>query len=130
MSSLAPSAPADHRPVEDRILLVGGARPTLDLLRLATIRSDDVVLVGESVDDTAAAYALRFAVERQAHAARDADLTGAASILVALDDLEHENKIVRAARRRGIPVFVSGRPLVSDFTLLEFLERRPSATAS
>ena len=48
-------------------------------------------------------------------------------MLIAIGDIEAENRLVRAARRRGIPVHVADRELVSDFRLLEFLEQRPWA---
>ena len=53
------------------------------------------------------------------------DLDGASALLVSLDDAEAENVLVRAARRRALPVHVDGRPLVSDFALIDFLERKP-----
>ena len=114
----------------DRVVLIGGGSATIDILRLATIRSDEVVLVAPALDAATARYADRFAVERRARPAVENDLIDAGAVLVALDDLDGENHIVRAARRRHVPVFVSGRPLVSDFTLLEFLERRPAALAT
>ena len=46
-------------------------------------------------------------------------------MLIAIGDRAAENQLVRAARRRGIPVYVAERPLVSDFTPLAFIEQRP-----
>ena len=56
-------------------------------------------------------------------------LRGANAVVVALGDVGRENALVRAARRAGIPVHVAGRPLVSDFTMLELVERRPASFA-
>jgi len=39
------------------------------------------------------------------------------------------DRAIAHARRRGIPVHVAGRPLVSDFTLLALVERRPESVA-
>jgi siroheme synthase (precorrin-2 oxidase/ferrochelatase) len=124
--SLAFNPPPPTTIAHDRIVLVGGGPATLDLLRLATIRSDDVVLVAPTIEPHALAYARRFAVECRHAVATDADLDGATCILVAIDDMDAENVLVRAARRLGVPIHVVGRQLVSDFDLLAFLERRSS----
>lgn len=121
----------DHSapPSPDRVVVVGGGPATLDLLRLATIRTDDIVLFGPAIDEASLRYASRFAIERHDRPAGPADMEQAAAILVALHDVDDENAVVRVARRQGVPIHVSGRPLVSDFDLLEFLERRGSARA-
>ena len=112
-------------PAPDQILIFGGSPRTLDLLRLATIRSDSIVLIGRAFDEPIRRYAAHFAIEIREPVDRTADLGGASAVLVALGDVEAENRIVRAARRRAVPVLVADRALVSDFTLIEFLEQRP-----
>lgn len=120
-----PRTTSNARPVPDQIVVFGGSPRTLDLLRLATIRSDSVLLIGRAFDDPVRRYAAHFAVEIQEPAHGAVDLDGAAAVLVATGDVEAENRIVRAARRHAVPIFVADRALVSDFTMIEFLERRP-----
>ena len=117
----APTTPS--RP--DQILIFGGSSRTLDLLRIATIRSDCVLLIGRAFDEPVRRYAAHFAVEVRQPSRDGIDLGEASAVLVALGDIEAENRIVRAARRQAVPVLVADRALVSDFTLIEFLERRP-----
>ena len=124
LDSLHPVKP-DH----DRIIVVGGAANTLDLLRLSTVRSDDVVLVAPRPNAAIQRFCRHFAVEIRQRHAHDGDLLAASAVIVSIGDADAENGIVRAARRRAIPVHVSNRPLLSDFTLIEMLERRPSSSA-
>lgn len=111
----------------DRILVAGGSDRTLDFLRLAVIRSDDVVLIAPAPDPTVQRFADRFAIEVIARPAREDDMGDAAAILIAIGDAHAENSLVRAARRHRVPVHVADRALVSDFDLLEFLEQRTPA---
>ena len=124
------AAPADE-PVSapDRIVVVGGSAQTLDLLRLATIRSDDVLLVAEDIDEATRRVVDHFAVEYRAGPGSDGDLDGAAAVLLTIGDIDRENRMVRSARRRNIPVHVRSRPLVSDFTMLDLVERRAASFA-
>ena len=103
---------------------MGGGADTLALLRMASVRTDDVLLLAERLDGAARRLADLFAIEAREGDVSDSDLAGASAILVGSGDLGRENAAVRAARRRGVPVHVSGRPLVSDFTLLDLVERR------
>ena len=96
-------------------------------MRLAVIRSDDVVFVGESADAATLRFVDRFAIEHRRRLVEDTDLAGVTAVLVANGDAGVENRIVRQARRCGIPLYVDARPLVSDFTRLELLERSPSS---
>lgn len=113
----------------DRVVVVGGGAETLGLLRMASVRTDDVLLVAEHLDGAARRLADLFAFEAREGEASEEDIAGASALLVAIGDLGRENATVRAARRRGIPVHVAGRPLVSDFTLLALVERRPESVA-
>ena len=118
--------PADRRSEPSspraRVLVVAAPDRALDLLRLATLRSDDVVLVAETVSARASLFAESFAIDVAQRPFRDADLADASVILLSLPDRADENRIVRSARRMGVPVHVVDRPLVSDFTLLALLE--------
>lgn len=128
-----PSITLEHQPAyrPNRILVAGGSERALGLLRLATIRSDDVVLVHPSPEAAVKRFAERFAIEVCDRNLHDADLIGASVVLVAMGNVEAENDVVRLARRRGIPVYVADRVLVSDFEMLAFLEQRPlSASAA
>ena len=109
--------------------MVGGGAETLALLRMASVRSDDVLLVTERLEAPARRLAELFAMEVREGQASERDLEGASAVLVAMGDRVRENATVRAARRRGIPVHVAGRSLVSDFTLLALVERRPESVA-
>ena len=120
---------SDTRPDPDRVLVVAAPSQALDLLRLAVLRSDDVVFVAETVPAQAQRFAQHFAVEVVRRPFAADDLAGVAALLVALDDRETENRIVREARRHGVPVHVVDRPLVSDFSVLGMLER-PSLIAA
>lgn len=113
----------------DLIVVFGGARNTLDLLRLATVRSDDVLLVIEAIDAATRRCVDHFAVDLALRRATEQDVAGANAVLVALGEVELENRLVRAARRQAIPVHVAGRPLVSDFTPLELVERHAATFA-
>ncbi len=113
----------------DRIAVVGSSRRILDLLRIATVRSDDVVLFAAAVDAPTRRFADHFAIEVRRGPPADADLDAATAVLVSTGEMETENRVVRAARRLGVPVHVAERPLVSDFTLLELVERHPSTLA-
>ena len=112
----------------DRILVAGNSARTLELLRLATIRSDDVVLVAPDPDAALRRFANRFAIEIRERRAEATDVGEASAVLMAIGDIEAENDLIRMARRKGVPVHVADRDLVSDFGLIEFLERRPSAS--
>ena len=114
----------DRSAHNDRIIVIGGSDRTLDLLRVATIRSENIVLIGDALDETVVCFAARFAVETRQRRVQASDIGEASSLLVSIGDIEAENAVVRAARRRGIPIFVSGRVLVSDFRLIDFLEQR------
>ena len=94
---------------------------------MAVIRSDDVVFVGEVADAATLGFVARFAIEHRRRSVEMSDLDGATAVLVANGDTGVENRIVRHARRAGIPLYVDARPLVSDFTRLELLERSPSS---
>ena len=108
---------------------MGGGAETLSLLRMASVRTDDVLLVAARLDGPARRLAELFAFEAREGEPSDADIAGADALLVAIGDIGRENAAVRAARRRGIPVHVAGRPLVSDFTLLDLVERRAGSGA-
>ena len=100
---------SNFRTHNDRIVVIGGSERTLDLLRVATIRSEDIVLVGASFSEAVLRFTARFAIETRPRIAEDSDVREAASLLVSIGDIEAENTIVRSARRHGIPIFVSGR---------------------
>lgn len=109
----------------DRILVVGGSPHTLDLLRIAVLRSEDVVLVSAALDDAVRRFVDLFAIEARERDAVESDVIGATVVLVSVGRLDAENAVVRAARRHGVPAYVRDRALVSDFPLLDFLEQRP-----
>lgn len=121
MSRSVPAAPPDTLP--DRVLVVATPSNALDLLRLAVLRSDDVLFVAETIPAAAGRFALHFAIEVAQRSFAPGDLSDAGLVLVSLDDREDENRIVRAARRHGVPVHVLDRPLVSDFSVLTMLQR-------
>lgn len=127
---MTPAAFASATPTDiDRIVVIGGSRHTLDLLRLATVRSDEIVLIAEAIDDATRRFVDHFAVEYRPRQETDADLVGATAVLVSLGDVERENLVVRNARRRRIPIHVDNRAFVSDFTMLDLVERRPATFA-
>lgn len=107
------------------ILVIGGSHRTLDLLRVAVLRSDDIVAVVPHPDDQTSRYAAHFAVDLIDHWPDDLAMTDLAAALISIGDIEEENRWVRDARRHRLPIHVADRPLVSDFTLLDFLEQRP-----
>ena len=122
----ASSPPIPGRPDRDRILvLADGGAATLELLRLAVLRSDDVVAVIDDADARVRRFAEQFAIDLTVRAPRLEDLQGAVAVLIALGDPVAENRFIRAARAADRPIHVAGRPLVSDFTALAFLEQRP-----
>ncbi len=123
------TADTGRRPA-DRVVVVGGGADTLTLLRMASVRSDDVLLVADRLDGAVQRLADLFAIETREGEVREDEIAGASALLVALGDQRRENAAVRAARRRGVPVHVAGRPLVSDFTLLALVERRPESVAA
>ncbi len=125
--SKIPSINPEHQRVDgrNRILVAGGSERALGLLRLATIRSDDVVLIHPNPEPAVRRFAEQFAIEVHERDPRETDLTGTSAVLVAIGDIRAENNLVRLARRGGIPVYVADRVLVSDFDLLAFLEQRP-----
>jgi len=112
-----------RQPSRDRVLVVGGGNATIDLVRLATVRTDDVVVVSRSIDDRLRRLTSMFAVETRNRTPRESDIAEANLVLVNADDVEVENEVVRIARRHGVPVHVSNRPVVSDFEPMEMLER-------
>jgi hypothetical protein len=59
----------------------------------------------------------------------DGDFQGATCGLIAIGDVDLENRLVLAAHRHGVPVHVAERFVMSDFSLLAFLERDPSSVA-
>ena len=99
----------------DRVVVAGGSTRTLDLVRFAILRSDDVVLVSPRIDAALARFSECFAVEIRLRPLNEADLIEAAVLLVSTGEAESENRIVGAARRHGVPVHVADRALVSDF---------------
>ena len=108
------------------IVVASVDRHALDLLRAAVLRSDDVVALVDEPGANVRRFVDQFAVELNA-TSMDEVLKRAGAVLVSLDNTDAENEIVRAARKAHVPVHVRGRDLVSDFTLLEFLEQRPLA---
>lgn len=128
MSSLPAALPPDAAPPHDRVLVVAAPDHALDLLRVAALRSDDVIFVAEAISAKARRFAEHFAVAVAERSFTDADLADATAVLLSLDDRESENRVVRSARRRGVPVHVVDRPLLSDFTVLGLLERPASQT--
>lgn len=109
----------------DRILVAGGSPRTIELLRIAAVRSDHVVLVDPSPGSSVRRFADLFAVEFHERPLVATDLSGAGALLVAGTGVEAENALVRLARRAGVPVHVAGRELVSDFSLLDLVWQRP-----
>lgn len=128
VSAAARLAPA--RTVPDRIIVIGGSERTLDLLRIATVRSDDVVLFARDIDARTRRFVDTLAIECREAAPDGADLAEANAVLVGIGDVGRENAAVRTARRAGVPVHVADRPILSDFTLLELVERRASTFRS
>jgi siroheme synthase (precorrin-2 oxidase/ferrochelatase) len=129
LASLAEVARRDV-PRPDRIVVIGGSPRTLDVLRIAVIRSDDVVLFVDHLEAPVRRFTDMFALEVRQRRAAAVDFAEASAILVAAGAPEVENWVVRNARRRNIPVHVADRPLVSDFTLIELVERHPSTIAA
>ena len=117
-----PHPAAAPRPDRDRILVVAAPDQALNLLRLAILRSDDVLFVADAIPPEARRFATRFALEVAERPLEDADLAGAAAMLLSLPDAEEENRVLRQARRQRVPVHVVDRPLVSDFSVLAMLE--------
>lgn len=110
------------RTTHDRVVVIAEPPRALDLLRLAVIRSDDVVLVSRLLNDQTRRFLDHFAVEWRARSGREEDFDGAIAVLISVGDVSEENRLVRHARARGVPVHVPDRRLVSDFTLLELFE--------
>lgn len=79
----------------DRIVLFGGSARTLDLLRLAVTRSDNVLLILGLPDDRTRRFAEAFGVEVQAQPLA-ADLASAVTALVSTGDPVAENAILRS----------------------------------
>ena len=109
----------------DRILVAGGSGRALGLLRLATIRSNYVVLIHPASETAVRRFAELFAIEVRDPKPNGADMVEASVVLVAIGDAAAENEVVRLARRCGIPAYVADRALVSEFELLALLEQRP-----
>jgi siroheme synthase (precorrin-2 oxidase/ferrochelatase) len=116
----------EHSAAQDRIVVIGGSARTLDMLRIAAIRSDDVVLFVDCMDAPVKRFTDMFAIDVQRRRPVAADLDGTTAVLVATGAPETDNWVVHNARRRNLPVHVADRPLVSDFTLMELVERHPS----
>lgn len=111
----------------DRILIAGGGARTLDLLRLATVRSDDVILVGESFDAKVLETARRYSIKVEAREVDERDVAEADAVLVDMPEAQTGERLQRIARVRGAPVHMADSPHASDFTLLQFLERAPES---
>ncbi|MCW6507896.1 NAD(P)-dependent oxidoreductase [Lichenifustis flavocetrariae] len=107
----------------NRVLVVASPTHSLELLRWATILSDDILFVAESIDAASQRFATHFAIETRRRTFRHSDLSHAGTLLLSLPDPEKENQIVRAARRQGVAAHVVDRPLVSDFTVLALLQQ-------
>lgn len=118
-----PPFTAARRHDTDRILVVAAPGQALSLLRLAVLRSDDVLFVAPSIPPDARRFATRFAVDVGERPLAESDLDEASALLLSLPDPEEENRVLRQARRRGVPVHVVDRPLVSDFSVLAMLEQ-------
>ena len=114
----------------DRIVVIGGSERTLDVLRIAAIRSDDVVLFVDRLETRIKRFTDMFAIAVEQRRAGVADLVDTAAVLVTTGEPESENWAVRNARRHNIPVHVAERPLVSDFTLIELVERHSCTFAA
>lgn len=125
--SVAPASALDAH-YQDRIVVVGSTPDTVGLIHLAAVRSDDVLLVAASPDEPLRRAADSLGVAR--HAAFDASgLDGVATVLVANGGSGVAAAIVAAARARSIPVYAVDQPRSSDFTILDFLERRSCTLA-
>lgn len=110
--------------------MLGSADKTLDLLRLALLRSDAVVAVASDPDFAARRFTAQFAIELYDRAPQPRDFDDVTAALIALGDDESENGLVREAWRRGVPVHVMGRPLVSDFSRLDLVAQRRLSVAA
>ena len=117
-----------HQGFDDRTVLFGGSPQTLGLLRLALIRSDNVLLVASRPDLALSRYAERMQVERR-FTPDGSELDGALAVLVSDGHRRTEDAVIRDAKLRSIPVYVADRPRISDFTMLDFLYRRPLTLA-
>lgn len=113
-------------PGQERVLVVGGSPRTLDLLRLATVRSENVVVIAPSVDEAVARYARHFGVSLETRRAESEDFSEADLAIISTDDVREDSRAVRLARRHGAPIHVFGQPQLCDFTLMGMLEWHPS----
>ena len=107
--------------IGDRVVVAGGSCQTIDFLRLATVRTEEVVLVMERLDDAIRRFVRLFPIEVHERALVDGDLDGVSTMLITIGDIGQEDRAIREARWRGIPVHVADRAALSDFTMLDFL---------
>ena len=116
---------SDHRraPPPDRVLVVASPGHAIELLRWATLRSDDVLFVAPVTNEPARRFASRYAIELRERPVADRDFAGVSALLLGLDDHDAENALIRRARRHGVLAHVRGRPLVSDFSVLAMMEQ-------
>jgi siroheme synthase (precorrin-2 oxidase/ferrochelatase) len=125
IETMAPAVPGP-----ERLVLVGGAKDTLDLLRLATVRSDSVLLLMPCPGEDIIRYARHFGVSVETRPAEAGDLVAAGLAIIATADPRLDMQALRFARRSGVPVHVRGQPQLSDFTLIAMLEWHPSSVRS
>jgi len=114
-------------PGQERVVVVGGSAGTLDLLRLATVRSENVVLLTQAYDEAVGRYARHFAVSIELRQAEAEDFREADLAIIATEDARQDARALRLARRHGVPAHVWGQVHLSDFSLIAMLEWHPSS---
>jgi siroheme synthase (precorrin-2 oxidase/ferrochelatase) len=123
LETLKPAPP----PGQEHVLLVGGSPRTLDLLRLATVRSENVLLVSPFLDEAVSRYARHFGVTVESRRAQPDDSLEAELAIISTDSFREDSRVLRFVRHHGVPVHVFGQPQLCDFTLMGMLEWHPSS---
>src|SRR4051812_37003505 len=114
-------------PGQERVLLVGGAAATIDLLRLATVRSENVLLLASTHDTAVGRYARHFGVAIERRPVAVEDFEEADLVIIATQSVREDGRALRLARRRGVPAHVYGQPHLSDFSIMGMLEWHSSS---
>jgi siroheme synthase (precorrin-2 oxidase/ferrochelatase) len=111
----------------ERVLVVGGSSATIELIRLATVRSENVVLIATTSEPDVERYARHFDVVIEGRKAVADDFGEADLAIVSTGDLREDGRVLRMARRQGVPIHVYGQPHLSDFSIMGMLNWHPSS---
>ena len=114
---------------ERRALVVGGTEAAARKVELLLSAGAHVTLIAETVVGEIAQWIDEARISWAGRTFDGSDLDGVSLVLVAADDETLHARVSHAAQRRGVPVNVVDRPLLSSFIMPAIVDRAPVTIA-